>query len=123
MSKHKSTGKEKKKGSQLVIRVDKTERDAFVMLCDELDTSAAREIRRFMRELVAAHAGADAVPEAVATSVDISDVKGDEPVGVEPVGENPIAVEADIAVNADVEFEAPTDGAEKPKKRQKRVSQ
>lgn len=118
MSKHKSTGKEKKKGSQLVIRVDKTERDAFVMLCDELDTSAAREIRRFMRELVAAHAGADAVPEVVAASVDISDVKG-----VEPVGENPIAVEADIAVNADAAFEAPPDGAEKPKKRQKRVPQ
>ena len=57
MSKHKSHGKDKKKSSQLVIRVEKAERDAFVALCDQLDTSAAREIRRFMRELVAAHSG------------------------------------------------------------------
>ncbi len=44
-----------KKGSQLAIRIEKSERDAFVELCDRLDTSAAREIRRFMREFVAAH--------------------------------------------------------------------
>ena len=55
MVRHKPS-KDKKKGSQLVIRVDKAERDAFVALCDRLDTSAAREIRRFMRERVAAHA-------------------------------------------------------------------
>lgn len=52
MGKHKD-GKKHKKGSQLVIRVDKAERDAFVGLCDALDTSAAREIRRFMRDWVA----------------------------------------------------------------------
>ncbi|MGH1462992.1 MAG: hypothetical protein ACRBB6_13260 [Neptuniibacter sp.] len=39
----------KKKNSQLVIRINDQERDAFVSLCDELDTSAAREIRRFIR--------------------------------------------------------------------------
>lgn len=38
-----------KKNSQLVLRLDKDERDAFVSLCKELDTSAAREIRRFIR--------------------------------------------------------------------------
>jgi hypothetical protein len=38
-----------KKNSQLVLRLDKDERDAFVDLCKELDTSAAREIRRFIR--------------------------------------------------------------------------
>nr|WP_247742376.1 MULTISPECIES: hypothetical protein [unclassified Ruegeria] len=38
-----------KKNSQLVLRLDKDERDAFVELCKELDTSAAREIRRFIR--------------------------------------------------------------------------
>ena len=58
MSKHKSAGKDKKKGSQFVIRVDKAERDAFVSLCDKLDTSAAREIRRFMREFTLLHSGA-----------------------------------------------------------------
>jgi len=55
----KSDGKGKSKGSQLVIRIDKAERDAFVSLCDRLDTSAAREIRRFMRGFVAAHAAVD----------------------------------------------------------------
>jgi hypothetical protein len=55
VAKHKD-GKKHKKGSQFVIRVDKDERDAFVALCDRLDTTAAREVRRFMREWVAAHA-------------------------------------------------------------------
>lgn len=39
----------KKKNSQLVIRINDQERDAFVSLCEDLDTSAAREIRRFIR--------------------------------------------------------------------------
>ncbi len=54
MGKRKSD-KKKKKSSQLVIRIDVGERDAFVKLCDALDTSAAREIRRFMRDWVAAN--------------------------------------------------------------------
>lgn len=41
--------KEKRKDSQLILRLDKEERDAFVDLCKDLDTSAAREIRRFIR--------------------------------------------------------------------------
>lgn len=41
-----------KKDSQLVLRLDKGERDAFVELCKQLDTSAAREIRRFIREFM-----------------------------------------------------------------------
>ncbi|MEL6678727.1 MAG: hypothetical protein AAFQ51_08475 [Pseudomonadota bacterium] len=51
----KSDPKAKKKTSQLVIRVSKEERDAFVALCEDLDTSAAREIRHFMRRFVAEH--------------------------------------------------------------------
>ncbi len=50
--------KKVKKDGQLVIRVERDEREAFVALCDRLDTSAAREIRRFMREFVAEHGGA-----------------------------------------------------------------
>ncbi|MCW8826672.1 MAG: hypothetical protein OQK78_09645 [Gammaproteobacteria bacterium] len=42
--------KRNKKDSQLLIRINGEERDRFVDLCDELDTSAAREIRRFIRE-------------------------------------------------------------------------
>ncbi len=64
MSKSKPHGKDKKKAAQLVLRVEKAERDAFVALCERLDTSAAREIRRFMREMVAAHAEAPEAPAA-----------------------------------------------------------
>jgi hypothetical protein len=48
----KSKEKPSKKDSQLVLRLDKAERDAFVELCKALDTSAAREIRHFMRDFV-----------------------------------------------------------------------
>lgn len=48
------------KDRQLIIRVKGAERDAFVDLCEALDTSAAREIRRFMREFTLLHTG-DAV--------------------------------------------------------------
>lgn len=44
-----------KKDSQLVIRIKQTERDRFVQLCEELDTSAAREIRRFIRGFLDEH--------------------------------------------------------------------
>ena len=46
--------KERKKESQLVIRVEKAEKTAFLTLCEALDTSAGRELRRFMRAFVAA---------------------------------------------------------------------
>ncbi len=45
-----------KKDSQLVLRLDKRERDEFVDLCKRLDTSAAREIRGFIRKFVKEHA-------------------------------------------------------------------
>jgi hypothetical protein len=38
-----------KKDSQLVIRINSQERDDFVSLCEDLDTSAARELRKFIR--------------------------------------------------------------------------
>jgi len=40
------------KDSQLVLRLNGEERDAFVALCKEMDTTAAREIRRFIREFL-----------------------------------------------------------------------
>ncbi len=49
----KKDGKSKsRKDSQLVLRLDKDERDAFVDLCKELDTSAAREVRGFIRRFM-----------------------------------------------------------------------
>ncbi len=47
--------KKKKKDSQLLIRINSEERDHFVSLCDELDTSAAREIRKFIKAFVLEH--------------------------------------------------------------------
>lgn len=41
-----------KKDSQLIIRINREERDEFVELCEHLDTSAAREVRRFIRKFV-----------------------------------------------------------------------
>ncbi len=48
----KKTKTKSKKDSQLVLRLDKSERDAFVELCKEMDTSAAREIRAFIRDFM-----------------------------------------------------------------------
>ena len=47
--------KKNQKDSQLVMRLPKGERDAFVSLCKDLDTSAAREIRRFIRGFLREH--------------------------------------------------------------------
>lgn len=47
--------KKHKKDSQLVIRINGKDRDRFVELCEELDTSAAREIRRFIKGFVSQH--------------------------------------------------------------------
>ena len=44
-----------KKDSQLLIRISSSERDAFIQLCDELDTSAARELRKFIRSFIKKH--------------------------------------------------------------------
>ncbi|WP_020683910.1 hypothetical protein [Marinobacterium rhizophilum] len=44
-----------KKNSQLVVRINDAQRDRFVSLCEELDTSAAREVRRFIRQFLAEH--------------------------------------------------------------------
>jgi len=52
----KKSKKKHRKDSQLMIRINGEDRDAFVALCDELDTSAAREIRRFIRDFLRDHA-------------------------------------------------------------------
>jgi hypothetical protein len=47
--------KQERKDSQLIIRINKADRDAFLDLCAARDTSAAREIRRFIREFTLSH--------------------------------------------------------------------
>lgn len=59
MSPVKKKSKKVKKDSQLVLRVNKDERDTFVELCEDMDTSASREIRRFMKEFIAEHSEDD----------------------------------------------------------------
>ncbi|PTN01663.1 hypothetical protein C8N32_11162 [Rhodovulum imhoffii] len=44
-----------KKDSQLILRLDKDERDAFVDLCKRMDSSASREIRGFIRKFMKDH--------------------------------------------------------------------
>ena len=55
MDKRRTVKKAGKKDSQLIIRINGEERDRFVSLCDELDTSAAREVRRFIRSFLEEH--------------------------------------------------------------------
>ncbi|BFM05415.1 hypothetical protein [Halioxenophilus aromaticivorans] len=47
--------KAKKKDSQLIIRINTEEREQFINLCEHLDTSAAREIRHFIRGFIKEH--------------------------------------------------------------------
>lgn len=42
----------KKKDAQLVLRLPKDVRDRFIDACQELDTSAAREVRRFIKRFL-----------------------------------------------------------------------
>lgn len=44
--------KRNKKDGQLLIRISIAEREQFLQLCEQLDTSAAREIRQFIREFI-----------------------------------------------------------------------
>ena len=48
-----------KKDSQLLIRISSIEREQFVNLCEHLDTSAAREIRQFIRGFIKKHKPAE----------------------------------------------------------------
>ncbi|HBC17448.1 MAG TPA: hypothetical protein DC022_01525 [Alcanivorax sp.] len=47
-----SKTKTPKKNSQLIIRINDEERARFVSLCEELDTSAAREVRHPIRSFI-----------------------------------------------------------------------
>ncbi|WP_022951069.1 hypothetical protein [Leucothrix mucor] len=55
MQKSEKREKQHKKDSQLIIRIKSEERDQFVSLCEALDTSAAREVRHFIRDFLKKH--------------------------------------------------------------------
>ena len=52
--KNKDKNKDKKKGkdAQLVLRLNRELRDEFVRVCKELDTTAAREVRRYIKRFL-----------------------------------------------------------------------
>lgn len=52
MAKNKDKQNKSRKDAQLVLRLDKELRDRFVDACQELDTSAAREVRRFIKRFL-----------------------------------------------------------------------
>lgn len=49
------------KESQLVVRLDKELRDRFVAACNDVDTSASREIRRFMKGFLTQYENGESV--------------------------------------------------------------
>jgi hypothetical protein len=59
-------GKNKKQKSgqeeevKLVIRIEAGLRDAFIEACQDLDTTASREVRRFIREFLTRSGRTDA---------------------------------------------------------------
>ena len=55
MGDDKKSKKKNKKDSQLLIRINSDERQEFLSLCEDLDTSAAREIRRFIKGFIQEH--------------------------------------------------------------------
>ena len=44
--------KKHKKDTQFVLRMDSDMRNQFVDICKELDTTAAREVRRFIKRFI-----------------------------------------------------------------------
>ena len=44
--------KKSKKDAQLVLRLDREMRDRFKDACQDLDTSAAREVRKFIKQFI-----------------------------------------------------------------------
>jgi hypothetical protein len=57
MGKHKKEktekDKDKDKEVKLVVRIEASLRDAFIEVCQDMDTTASREIRRFIRDFLA----------------------------------------------------------------------
>ena len=114
MSKHKSPDKDKEKSGQLVIRVDKSDRAAFIAQCEKLDTTAAREIRRFMREFIASKS-ANEIIEAQ------SGIAASQDAGAEPAAAAEPALPAPVAVAKDATVEAVPEMAAPDKKTRKRI--
>ena len=64
--------KKTKKDSQLLIRISSEERERFLQLCEELDTSAAREIRHFIRGFLKKNAPGESLTSKETVNVEKS---------------------------------------------------
>ena len=53
MGKHKKQKSEKDEEVKLVVRIEAGLRDAFIEACQDMDTTASREVRRFIRDFLA----------------------------------------------------------------------
>ena len=53
MSKSKKQKSKKDEGVKLVVRIEEDLRDAFIETCQAMDTTASREVRRFIRDFLA----------------------------------------------------------------------
>jgi len=51
--------KSNKKDAQLILRLEKNLRDQFVDACQELDTTAAREVRKFIKQFMRKYENGD----------------------------------------------------------------
>jgi len=52
-SKKQKSDKDKDEEVKLVVRIEAGLRDAFIEACQNLDTTASREVRRFIRDFLA----------------------------------------------------------------------
>lgn len=53
MGKTKKQKSKKSEGVKLVVRIEEDLRDAFIETCQAMDTTASREVRRFIRDFLA----------------------------------------------------------------------
>lgn len=64
-----------RKNSQLIIRINDAERRQFISLCEESDTSAAQEVRRFIRSFVESHDKPEFAVQAGVENTEVSPAK------------------------------------------------
>lgn len=53
MGKSKKQKPKKSESVKLVVRIEEDLRDAFIEACQAMDTTASREVRRFIRDFLA----------------------------------------------------------------------
>lgn len=59
MPEKKKKKKSANKEAQLVLRIDRETRDQFVDACKDLDTSAARELRKYIKRFIKRYEAGD----------------------------------------------------------------